>query len=223
MAAGTTVSLGTAVPLQGAEGAPTRRPPRNRDELDAPGVRAMAFLPDGRSLLLGTLTGVVPLDAFSGVVLQTLSGTTEGTAERCTTDAWRVLLSSASGDVRVSAGGVLSVWVRRGVLVLPPRRRGVPPPLLHLLPLPGGHGRWSFVVGVGVKVDVGGWGWLPLAVLPVLQQHCRLPCLWIPPHLVTATPGRSVPLPPAERAAVLAAAAANGGADRRPRSVGGPP
>ncbi|OSX80420.1 hypothetical protein BU14_0052s0036 [Porphyra umbilicalis] len=108
-------------------------------------------------------------------------------------------------SVRVLAGGMLSVWVRRGVLVLPPLRWGVPPPLLHLLPLPGGHGRWSFVVGVGVKVDVGGWGWLPLAVLPVLQQHCRLPCLWIPPHLVTATPGRSVPLPPAERAARAAA------------------
>jgi len=118
----------------------------------------------------------------------------------------RVVSGGVRGaSVRVLAGGMLSVWVRRGVLVLPPLRWGVPPPLLHLLPLPGGHGRWSFVVGVGVKVDVGGWGWLPLAVLPVLQQHCRLPCLWIPPHLVTATPGRSVPLPPAERAARAAA------------------
>jgi len=82
-------------------------------------------------------------------------------------------------SVRVLAGGVLSVWVRRGVLVLPPRRRGLLPPLLLLLPLQGGHGPWWFVVGVGVGVDVGVRGWLPLAGLPVLQQHCRLPRLWV--------------------------------------------
>jgi len=80
--------------------------------------------------------------------------------------------------VRVSAGGVLSVRVRRGVLVLLLRRRGLLPPPLQLLPLLGGHGRLLLVVGVGGKVDVGVRGWLPLAGMPVLPLHRRLPCLW---------------------------------------------
>ena len=81
-------------------------------------------------------------------------------------------------SVRVLAGGVLSVWVRWAVLVVPPRRRGVLPPLLHLLPLPGGHGLLLSVVGDDVGVDVGVQGWLPLAGMPVLPLHRRLPCLW---------------------------------------------
>jgi len=89
---------------------------------------------------------------------------------------------AVSGGVRVvsvsvSAAGVLSVWVRRGVFVLLPRRRGLLPPLLQLLPLQGGDRHLSFVVGVGVGVDVGVRGWLQLAGLLVLQQQCRLPCL----------------------------------------------
>jgi len=71
------------------------------------------------------------------------------------------------------------VWVRRGVLVLPPRRRGLLPPLLLLLPLQGGHGRLLSVVGDGGGVDVGVRGWLPLAGMPVLPPHRRLPCLWV--------------------------------------------
>jgi len=93
------------------------------------------------------------------------------TAAKAVSGGARVVL------VRVTAAGVLSVWVRRGVLVLLPRRRGLLPPLLQLLPLQGGHGHLSFVVGVGVGVDVGVRGWLPLAGLLVLQQQCRLPCL----------------------------------------------
>jgi len=95
-------------------------------------------------------------------------------------------------SVRVLAGGVLSVWVRRGGLVLLLRRRGLLPPLLLLLPLQGGHGLLLSVVDVGVGVDVGVRGWLPLAGMPVLPLHRRLPCL-----LVVALP----PLPPPRRGA----------------------
>jgi len=80
--------------------------------------------------------------------------------------------------VRAPAAGVLSVLVRRGVLVLLPPRRGLLPPLLLLLALLGGHGRLSSVVGVGVGGDLGVRGWLPLAGLPMLPLQCRLPCLW---------------------------------------------
>ena len=79
--------------------------------------------------------------------------------------------------VRASAVGVLSVLVRRGVLVLLPPRRGLLPPLLLLLPLLGGHGRLSSVVGVGVGGDLGVRGWLPLAGLRMRPRQCRLPCL----------------------------------------------
>ena len=87
---------------------------------------------------------------------------------------------SVSGEggvllVRASAVGVLSVLVRRGVLALLPPRWGLLPPLLLLLPLLGGPGRWSSVAGVGVGGDLGVRGWLPLAGLPMRPLPCRLP------------------------------------------------
>ena len=79
--------------------------------------------------------------------------------------------------VRALAMGVLSVLVRRGVLALLPPRWGLLPPLLLLLPLLGGPGRWSSLAGVGVGGDLGLRGRLPLAGLRMRPRQCRLPCL----------------------------------------------
>ena len=58
-------------------------------------------------------------------------------------------------SVRVVAVGVLLVLVPRGVLVLLPRRRGLLPPPLLLLPRLGGRGRSSSVVGAVAGEDLG--------------------------------------------------------------------
>ena len=90
--------------------------------------------------------------------------------------------------VRVSAAWVLSVGVRRGVLALLLRRRGLLPPLLQLLLLQGRHGLLSFVVGIGVGLDVGVRGWLQLVDLPAVLSLHRLSLL-----LVAALPPLSPP------------------------------
>jgi len=76
--------------------------------------------------------------------------------------------------VRVSAAAVLSLLVRRGVLMLFLRRRGLFPILLLLLPLLGEHGLWLSVVGVSVSTDLGEGGQLPLGDLQVLLTYRRL-------------------------------------------------
>jgi len=119
---------------------------------------AVLYLPAAKETAAQNLTSVKPVGKMA---VKVVSG------------GVRVVL------VRVSAGGVLSAGVRRGVPVLFLRRRGLFPPPPQLLPLQGGHGQWSFVVGAGVGVDVGVRRWLPLAGLSVLQQHRRLPRLWM--------------------------------------------
>jgi len=90
--------------------------------------------------------------------------------------------------VRVSAAAVLSVLVRRGVLVLLFRRRGLFPLLLLLLSLLGKHGLWLSAVGVAVGADLGEGGRLLLGDLPVLLAYGRLFAL-----LVVARPALSPP------------------------------
>ena len=90
--------------------------------------------------------------------------------------------------VRVSAAAVLSVLVRRGVLMLFLRRRGLFPLLLLLLPLLGEHGLSLSAVGVSVGADLGEGGRLPMGDLPVLLAYRRLF-----PLLVVARPHLSPP------------------------------
>jgi len=85
--------------------------------------------------------------------------------------------------VRVSAAGVLSVLLRWPVLVVLLRRGGFLSllpllPLLLLVSLLAGIGRWFLVVGVVVGADLGVCRRLPLGDLPVLLPHRRqLPLL----------------------------------------------
>ena len=150
---------GSCFPLWGGR-RPAGRPPPQLWSLFLP------FLAAGAAVLF-----LLAAKETAGLNLTSVK-TDVKTAAKVVSEGVRVVL------VRALAGGVLSVGVRRGVPVLFLRRRGLLPPPLQLLPLQGGHGRLLLVVGAGVTVNVGVRGWLPLAGLPVLQQHCRLPCLW---------------------------------------------
>jgi len=89
--------------------------------------------------------------------------------------------------VRVSAAAVLSVLVRRLVLVLLLRRRGLFPLLLLL-------GLWWSAVGVAVGADLGEGGRLPLGDLPVLLVYRRLfPLLVVARSPLSPPPRRTAP------------------------------
>jgi len=97
-------------------------------------------------------------------------------------------------SVRVSVAAVLSVLVRRGVLVLPWRRRGLFALLLLLLPLLGGHGLLLSAVGVAVGADLREGGRLPLGDLPVLLVYRRLfPLLVVARSPLSPPPRRTTP------------------------------
>jgi len=112
---------------------------------------------------------------------------------------------------RVSAVPVLSVSVRRGVLVLLLSGRGLLPLLLLLLPLLWGHGIWLSEVGVAVCADLEEGGRLPMGDLPMLLAYRRLFLLLVVARLPLSPPprrtapccfrwsGRRVP-PPCSRA-----------------------
>jgi len=87
-------------------------------------------------------------------------------------------------SVHMSAAAVLSVSVRRGVLVLPLRRWGFFAFFLLLLSLLGGYGLWLSAVAVAVGADLGEGGRLPLVDLPVLLAYRRL----FPLIVVACTP-----------------------------------
>jgi len=96
--------------------------------------------------------------------------------------------------VRVSAAAVLSVPVRRGVLMLLLRRRGPFPLLLLLLPLLEEHGLWLSAVGVSVGADPGEGGRLPLGDLAVLLEYRRLFPLLGVARIALSPPPRSAAL-----------------------------
>jgi len=97
-------------------------------------------------------------------------------------------------SVRVSVAAVLSVLVRRGVLVLPWRRRGLFALLLLLLPLLGGNGLWLSAVGVAMGADLREGGRLPLGDLPVLLVYRRLlPLLVVARSPLSPPPRRATP------------------------------